>query len=925
MTNPIFSLEEFAAKARETVAEGCVLLRNEKEALPIEKGSKIAVFGRTQMNYYKSGLGSGGLVNTRYVTGIYEALQKEKLYVLDEQVRSVYESWTEENPFDSGDGWSNHPWFQQEMPLSESLVKEASERNDAAIIIIGRTAGEDNDNSPNEGSWLLTKEEEAMLEVVCRCFERTAVLLNVGNIIDMSWVGKYSPSAVMYVWQGGQEGGSGVADVLCGKVNPCGRLTDTIAESIDAYPANKNFGDSEKCIYAEDIFVGFRYFETFAKDKVLYPFGFGLSYTEFKHETVSFNWDGEKVTLRHKVTNIGKREGKEVVQVYASAPQGVMGKPSRVLCAFAKTPVLKPDESFETVIVIPRDRFVSYDDSGKTGHRSCYVFEKGEYRFFAGEGIRNENCSGGFTLPETVVAKQLEEVCAPTESFERMYSNGGKEAYETVPLRTVDQKKRRLERLPREIPQTEFNGFKLQDAAEGRCTMEEFIAQMTDDDLFCIVRGEGMSSVRVTPGTAGCIGGVADRLVETFGLPSVCCSDGPSGIRMDCGNTAFSMPNGTCQACTWNEELIEELYVFEGLEMRKYQVDNLLGPGMNIHRHPLCGRNFEYFSEDPLLTGRMAVSQLRGMEKSGVTATIKHYASNNQEYRRRWVNSIMSERALREIYLKGFEIAVKEGNARAVMTTYNPLNGCWTASEYDLVTTILRGEWGFDGIVMSDWWAMGSEEGKEPSTQNVASMVRAQNDLFMLANNPSENSGEDDSEESLKNGRITRAEYQRSALNICRFLTCTPAYRRSIGLVSEEDIKLQKLRDEEGDIILSVPEFTVGKEFVMDGSKITTEAGKSTLYQMKLEKRGVFEISVMCRAKASAPDTAQIPISVFSDSDLLGTKVLSGGEKEWQTLTFTTPEIERRLLFFLKFYFATGGMEIKEVNIKRIRTIEYGG
>ncbi len=922
MTNSILTIENFASKARATVAEGCVLLRNEENALPIQKGSKVAVFGRTQMNYYKSGLGSGGLVNARYVTGIYEALEGEQIYELDRVVRETYEAWTKDNPFDSGDGWSNHPWFQKEMPLDETLVSAAALRNDAAVIIIGRTAGEDNDNGPYEGSWLLTKEEEAMIETVCRHFKRTAVLLNTGNIIDMTWVERYKPAAVMYVWQGGQEGGSGVADVLCGKVSPCGKLTDTIAEAISDYPSASNFGNKDKCIYAEDIYVGYRYFESFAPDRVLYPFGFGLSYSEFEHKTESFEWNERVVTICHKVVNVGACSAKEVVQVYVCAPQGKLGKAKRVLCAFAKTRELKPNESQVIEITIPMSRFASYDDAGKTGNSSCYVLEKGEYSFYAGESVRTENKAGSFVLGETIVSEHLEEACAPIESFDRMYSEDGKIAYESAKLRTVDSKNRRLERLPAEIPQTGDRRLRLQDAAEGRCTMEEFIAQMTDDDLCCIVRGEGMSSTRVTPGTAGCIGGVTDRLVSHFGLPSVCCSDGPSGIRMDCGNTAFSMPNGTCQACTWNEELIAELYVLEGLEMRKYQVDNLLGPGMNIHRHPLCGRNFEYFSEDPLLTGRMAVSQLNGIHRSGVTATIKHYATNNQEYNRRYVNSVVSERALREIYLKGFEIAVKEGNARAVMTTYNPLNGCWTASEYDLVTTILRGEWGFDGIVMSDWWAMGSEEGKTPSTKNVASMVRAQNDLFMLANNPSINSGEDDSADSLEKGRVTRGEYQRSAMNICRFLTETPAYRRSIGLISEEDNQLQCLRDEEGDVILSVPEYVLGKNLTVDGTEINTSGGEKTLFQMKLEKRGQFEVSIICRASALAPDTAQIPMSVFMDSDLIGSKVLNGSDKEWQTVTFETPEVERRLLFFLKFYFAVGGMEIKEVIINRIRTIE---
>ncbi len=922
MSKPILSYDDFAAKAREVIAEGCVLLRNEDNALPLHPGSKVAVFGRTQMNYYKSGLGSGGLVNTRYVTGIYEALQAGGDYQLDSGVREAYESWTQKNPFDIGDGWSNHPWYQQEMPLDEQLVQEAAQRNDAAVIILGRTAGEDKDNMPGEGSWLLAAEEEQVLETVCRHFSRTVVLLNTGNIIDMTWVEKFSPSAVMYVWQGGQEGGTGVSDVLTGRVSPSGRLTDTIARRVADYPSDKEFGDEKRSVYSEDIYVGYRYFESFAADKVLYHFGEGLSYTEFEHTATAFEWDGESVTISHTVRNIGSYASKEVVQVYAELPQGRLGKPKLTLCGFGKTDVLQPGEEAQIKLSIPAKRFVSYDDSGVTGHRSCYVLEAGEYRFFAGHSVCDLEQAGSFVIDEIQVTAQLEEACAPVHSFLRMCQRDGKPVYEDSPVRTVSPAQRRLERLPKEIAQTEMRGFRLEDAVSGKCTMEEFIAQLTDDDLCCIVRGEGMSSPRVTPGTAGAIGGISDRLAGEFGLPAVCCADGPSGIRMDCGNTAFSMPNGTLQACTWNEKLIEELYVYEGLEMRKYQVDNLLGPGMNIHRHPLNGRNFEYFSEDPLVTGLMASAQLAGMSRSGVTGTIKHFACNNQEYSRRWVDAVVSERALREIYLKGFEIAVCEGNARSVMTSYNPINGVWTASHYDLVTTVLRGEWGFDGIVMTDWWAMGNEEGEEPAITNMGVMIRAQNDLFMVNNEPASNSGKDDSAQALAEGRVTRGEYQRSAMNICRFITETPAWRRKIGLESEEDRQLQQLRDDEGDVILFVPEIYITDRVEIPIEQINVAAGQASLFQIKLERHGQYRIDVVCRAKESVPDTAQLPVSVFVDSQLLGAHVLNGSEKEWKTVSVNTRNIYRRLLFYTKFFFATGGLEVKEVSITRIQTFE---
>ena len=282
----------------------------------------------------------------------------------------------------------------------------------------------------------------------------------------------------------------------------------------------------------------------------------------------------------------------------------------------------------------------------------------------------------------------------------------------------------------------------------------------------------------------------------------------------------------------------------------------------------------------------------------------------------------MSERALREIYLKGFEIAVKEGAARSIMTAYNPVNGCWTASHYDLTTTILRKEWGFDGIVMTDWWAMGSEENKEPSTRNVAAMIRAQNDLFMVASEPEDNSGSDDSLSALSEGRVIRAEYQRSAMNICRYAIKAPAFRRHNGQTSELDRQLQKLRDEEDNVILALPEILLQEWTLIPGTQINTQTGGVTQFQMKLEKHGQYRIEIVCRASGNIPDTAQLPVSAFVDSQLLGTKTLSGTDREWVKLTFDTQEIRRGLIFYTKFFIAIGGLEVREVSLTRIQTFD---
>lgn len=701
-------------------AEGIVLLRNENGVLPLAAGTRVAVFGRSQFNYYKSGTGSGGLVNTAYVTGILDALEADEDLEVDQGVKAIYEEWLKEHPFDAGSGWASEPWHQEEMPLAAWMLRQARESTDTAIVVIGRTAGEDQDNKAEAGSYYLTDTEEEMIELVCDAFDRTIVLLNVGNIIDMRWVRRYGPSAVAYVWQGGQEGGNGVLDVLKGTVNPSGKLPDTIPWNINDIPSTAGFGDPHKAVYSEDIYVGYRYFETFAKDQVQYPFGFGLSYTTFSMETTNLRTETmtrKGVTVTVKVKNTGDVPGKEVVQVYAAAPQGKLGKAARSLCGFAKTKLLVPGESQEIVIDVPAYALASYDDAGVTGHKSAYVLEAGTYDFYVGSDVRSAVKAGSAQLKRLTVIEQLTEAMAPIEEFNVIHpleetSADGEEttcSVQLVPVSTatVDVQQRIQEHLPKTLRRTGDKGYKLSDVADGKITMEEFILQFSDEDLTALVRGEGMCSPKVTPGIAGAIGGVTEHL-QHFGLPVAGVSDGPSGIRMDCGTLAFAMPNGTLLASTFNEELSTELYEWEGLELRKNKIDSLLGPGMNIHRNPLNGRNFEYFSEDPLLTGKMAAAQLRGMHKYNVTGTIKHFACNNQETNRHGVEAVVSERALREIYLKGFEIAVKEGGAYSIMTSYNPVNGYWTASNYDLLTTILRGEWGYTGIVMTDWWAKGN-------------------------------------------------------------------------------------------------------------------------------------------------------------------------------------------------------------------------
>ncbi len=908
-------MKEYKRLSRLTNAEGMVLIKNDNQALPLAAGSKVALFGRSQLNYYKSGTGSGGAVNTEYVTGILEAMEASEDIQLNTDLLQTYRDWVVDHPFDAGCGWATEPWYQEEMPLTEQLVAQAAEQSDVAVIVIGRVAGEDRDNQAVAGSYLLTETEQQMLELVGRHFARTIVLLNTGNIIDMKWVEKYAPSAVLYVWQGGQEGGNAVLDVLLGRVTPSGKLADTIAYDIKDYPSHEHFGDPDRNLYTEDIFVGYRYFETFAPEKVLYPFGYGLSYTEFVIDGAVLVYDTESVKVTCKVINTGAYAGKEVVQLYCQAPQGKLGKASKVLCGFAKTPLLQPGESAEVTMQCAEYGFASYDDSGVTGHAYAYVLEGGCYHFYLGNSIRNTTLVGSFELSELKVLQQLEQALAPTVEFRRLKAQGEADGpepvMEPVPMRRYDLQKRIAENRPAAMEITGDKGYHLEDVQSGKVTMEQFVAQLSAHDMMCMVRGEGMCSPKVTHGTAGAFGGVTESL-KKFGIPIGCCADGPSGIRMDCGTTAFAMPNGVCQACSFNEELVEELYEMEALELRKNHIDTLLGPSINIHRNPLNGRNFEYFSEDPYLTGKLAVAQLKGMHQYQVTGTIKHFACNNQEYRRNDAESVLSERAAREIYLKPFEMCVKEADAYCMMSTYGPVNGFWTASNYDLLTHILRGEWKYDGVVMTDWWAKGNEEGGPGSLNQVSAQVRSQNDLNMVNMDADSNSNKDDMPEGLADGRMTIGELQRAAMNICKVLLRMPAMWHFKGEQDELDKELEKVvsaadKDSQSMIIMEMDE-----QGRLDSGLIPTEKGKIYTLCIRRNRRGFYKMYFKLRTTTNNP-LAQLPLSITKDKELLATISLRGDESEWKEYELDLGDLFNPHIY-LKLFFGQNGMEISDIH-----------
>jgi beta-glucosidase len=925
MSSRVLDFEKYTAKARQAVAEGQVLLLNQNHVLPLPKGSHVAVFGRMQLHYYKSGTGSGGMVNVNKVTGILEALEESEDVQVYEPLVGVYREWEKDHPFDEGVGWGNEPWSQEEMELNEALVEEAAEKNEYAIVILARTAGEDKDNKMLEGAYCLTSIEEDMLQKVRKSFAKMIVLLNTGNIMDMSFMDQYRPDAVMYVWQGGMIGGLGTVDVLTGKVCPSGRLSDTIAAQMSDYPADPYFGGLEQNLYVEDIYVGYRYFESAAKSKVLYPFGFGLSYTTFSMEADGFSYAENQVSFVMKVTNTGSVAGKEVVQVYAKAPLGKLGKPARVLIDFKKTKELMPGECETLTFAIPTSVFASYNEVSTAGMPVGWVLEAGEYTIYAGGNVRDVYAVGSFTLDELQIVEECRNALAPTTAFKRMKMTAANEhaeaagvyeiAMEEVPLRVVSPEEKRNAELPEGCEITGDRGIKLADVKAGKATLDEFVAQLTEEELASIVRGEGMGSPKVTAGTAAAFGGVTKSLLEK-GIPCGCCDDGPSGMRLDSGMKAFSLPNGTLLACTFNTQLNEELYAFTAVEMIKNRVDILLGPGMNIHRHPLNGRNFEYFSEDPLLTGKMAAAQVRGLKSAGVTGSLKHFCGNNQETRRHTSNSIISERALREIYLRGFEIAVKEAKADAVMTTYGPVNGIWTSSNYDLVTDILRKQWGFEGVAMTDWWAYVCREGDKPAKTDFATMVKAQNDLYMVCPDSEKNEHGDNTVESLHDGSLTLGELQRCAKNICRFMMNTHAFMR---MQNEEDT-IEILGAEEGfeECVGDLTYYKVDREVVIDLSDHEISKGTSIDFALDLEQLGYYKAELT--AKSDLGELAQIPVTLSFAGTPRGVYTFNGTNGQWVT---QTREADLGMKYaIMRLYFPQNGIEVKQIKFVYDRPFE---
>ena len=744
---------EHIALAKEAAKEGMVLLKNEDKVLPFAKGTKVALFGKASFDYVRGGGGSGE-VTVSYARNLYDGLKMKKASIsVFEELADFYREDVKAQ-YKAG----RVPGMTIEPEIPEELLHKAKAYTDTAIITICRFSGEGWDrksvvDTENQNIWeseramaersaeifengdfYLTAREKQMVETVKKNFAKVVVVMNVGGMVDTNWfVDDDAIQGVLMAWQGGIEGGLAAAELLIGEGNPSGKLVDTFAKELADYPSTYNFHESEKFVdYTDDIYVGYRYFETIpgADEKVNYPFGYGLSYTDFSFKADTVYEEDGNIFVYVEVTNIGDVAGKEVIQAYYSAPQGKLGKPARSLVAFKKTRLLQPGENQTVILSWKLTDMASYDDLGKVA-KSAYVLEKGEYDFYVGTSVREAlQMEYSYTQEKDEVVEQLSAKMVPTSLSKRMLADGSFEELEmTTP---VDTDANVLERLPveelegyapatrqverfhlwRNAPWT-VNHF-LQEVAEGKLTLDEFMAQLSDEDLAHLLGGQPNTGVANTFGMGN---------LPLYGVPNIMTADGPAGLRIapECGVCTTAFPCSTQLACSWNEEIVEKVGRAGGAEVKENNIALWLTPAVNIHRSPLCGRNFEYYSEDPFLTGKLAAAMVRGIQSNHIGATVKHFALNNKETNRKNSDSRASERAIREIYLKAFEIIVKEASPWAIMSSYNIINGVRASENREMLEDILRGEWGFDGIVTTDWWTNG-EHYKEVNAGNDIKM-----------------------------------------------------------------------------------------------------------------------------------------------------------------------------------------------------------
>lgn len=755
-----------SALARRAAAEGIVLLKNEG-MLPLKTSDPIALFGSGAGKTVKGGIGSGD-VNNRNSISVYRGIKEAGAVVTnedwiqdyDKRYKEAREEWKEkiledvrhvQNPFDA---YAANPFSLPDgRRIQETDLKGAA----AAVYVISRISGEGKDRRIEKGDYYLSSREREDILYLDRFHIPLILILNSGGPVELTDILQETENirAVLNISQPGQEGGHAVADILFGRAVPEGKLTATWARQYEDYPFSDTYsylnGDLEKEEYREGIYVGYRYFDSFGV-KPLFSFGYGLSYTSFGLAFRVLQTEKSSVQARVAVTNTGQSyAGREVVQVYVSFPQGRIEKESRRLAGFAKTDRLMPGESREVVVEIRQKQLAVFSEE-----RQAWIVEAGTYGIWVGNSLDSAVLSAYLTVPREVVLERTHRICPRKEPFEELC----RDSFGNSESRAEEEKKKTIpvyEFVPCSQPEIQYVS-----PAEEQYSVEELIPLLYGN----ITAGAstlGSAGIRV-PGSAG---ETTESLEGKYDIRSLIMADGPAGLRLrqsyqvdretdsvhsagvlgslengflesaeiyENADTYYqyctAFPVGTALAQTWDTDLLCEFGRAVAEEMREFHIDLWLAPGMNIQRNPLCGRNFEYFSEDPLLTGVLASAVTRGVqEQTGCGVTVKHFACNNQEDNRMGVDSCVSERALREIYLRGFEIAVKESTPAAIMSSYNLINGVHAANSYDLCTVVARKEWGFEGVIMSDWNTTVPEDGSIPWK-----CADAGNDIIMPGN-----------------------------------------------------------------------------------------------------------------------------------------------------------------------------------------------